>query len=390
MYDSSHPKAPAADVAVIGAGAIGLSIAWRACRRGLRVVVLERDTAGAGASHVAAGMLAPIAEAIAAEQPLLELGLASARDYPQFVAELCAESELAEVGYTRCGTLLVARDADEAAALEREFKLRQGFGLKVERLRPSQARALEPGLAPALRMALDVPDDHAIDPRVLIPALCVAIERAGGEVRARARVMGVATTGGRVSGVIFEDGSELAAGAVVVATGSWTRELEGIPAGARVPVSPIKGQILRLHDPAGPGLLTRVVRIGPSYVVPRGDGRYVIGATSEERGFDTTVTAGACFELLRDATELVPGVSEFVVDEFSAGLRPATPDNLPAIGRSAVGGLHWAVGHRRGGILLAPVTAELVCSSLLGEDCGPLAAAFAPARFRHATAESMA
>ncbi|MGO9882594.1 MAG: NAD(P)/FAD-dependent oxidoreductase, partial [Solirubrobacteraceae bacterium] len=187
MYDSSHPKAPAADVAVIGAGAIGLSIAWRACRRGLRVVVLERDTAGAGASHVAAGMLAPIAEAIAAEQPLLELGLASARDYPQFVAELCAESELAEVGYTRCGTLLVARDADEAAALEREFKLRQGFGLKVERLRPSQARALEPGLAPALRMALDVPDDHAIDPRVLIPALCVAIERAGGEVRARAR-----------------------------------------------------------------------------------------------------------------------------------------------------------------------------------------------------------
>jgi glycine oxidase len=388
VFDLSHPKAPAPDVAVIGAGAIGLSIAWRACRRGLRVVVLERDTAGAGASHVAAGMLAPIAEAIAAEQPLLELGLASAREYPRFVSELCAEAELADVGYTPCGTLLVARDADEAEALEREFELRQRFGLSVERLRPSEARALEPGLAPALRLALDVADDHAIDPRVLIPALCVAIERAGGEVRPRTRVSGIATTGGRVSGVILEDGSELPASAVVIAAGSWADQLEGIA--ARVPVRPVKGQILRLHDPAGAGLLTRVIRIGPSYVVPRGDGRYVIGATSEERGFDTTVTGGAAFELLRDATELVPGVSEFVLDEFSAGLRPATPDNLPAIGRGSVDGLHWAVGHRRGGILLAPATAEMVCSSLLGEVAGPLAAPFAPARFEHASAESVA
>jgi glycine oxidase len=388
VFDLSHPKAPAADVAVIGAGAIGLSIAWRACRRGLRVVVLERDTAGTGASHVAAGMLAPVAEVLAVERPLLELGLASARNYPRFVSELCAEAELADVGYTRCGTLLVARDADEAEALEREFELRRRFGLDVERLRPSQARALEPGLAPALRLALEATDDHAIDPRVLIPALCVAIERAGGEVRWHTRASGVASAGGRVSGVILEDGSELTASAVVVAAGSWADQLEGIA--VRVPVRPVKGQILRLHDPAGPGLLTRVIRMGPSYVVPRGDGRYVIGATSEERGFDTTVTAGAAFELLRDATELVPGVSELVLDEFSAGLRPATPDNLPAIGRGAVEGLHWAVGHRRGGILLAPVTAEMVCSSLLGEDAGPLAAAFAPARFEHAAAESLA
>jgi glycine oxidase len=389
VFDPSHSKAPAAaDVAVIGAGVIGLSIAWRACRRGLRVIVLERATAGAGASNVAAGMLAPIAEVIAAEQPLLELGLASAREYPRFVSELCDEAGLADVGYTRCGTLLVARDADEAEALEREFELRQRFGLNVERLRPSQARTLEPGLAPALRLALDVSDDHAIDPRVLIPALCVAIERAGGEVRPRTPVAGLATGGGRVSGVIFEDGSQLAASAIVIAAGSWADQLQGIA--AHVPVSPIKGQIMRLHDPAGPGLLTRVIRMGSSYVVPRGDGRYVLGATSEERGFDTTVTAGAGFELLRDATELVPGVSELILDEFSAGLRPATPDNLPAIGRGGLGGLHWAVGHRRGGILLAPVTAEMVCKSLLGEDLGPSAAAFAPGRFEHATAESLA
>ena len=389
MSDSSHSKPPAVDLAVVGAGSIGLAIAWRACVRGLRVVVLERDTAGAGASHVAAGMLAPVAEAAASEHPLLELGCASARDYPGFVSELCAASQLAEIGYARCGTLMVARDDDEAQALEREFELRRRFGLDVERLRPSQARALEPGLSPALRLALSVGDDHAIDPRVLIPALCVAIERAGGEVRPRTPVRGVATTAGRVSGVVLEDGAELAAAAVVIAAGSWTDELEGIPAGAQIPIRPVKGQIMRLHDPAGPGLLGRVIRMGPTYLVPRGDGRYVIGATQEERGFDTTVTAGAAFELLRDAAELVPGVSELVLDEFSAGLRPATPDNLPVIGPSAVQGLHWAVGHRRGGILLAPITAEIVCSSLLGEDPGPLAGRFAPARYEHTVAENV-
>jgi glycine oxidase len=387
VSDSSQRKV---DLAIIGAGSIGLTIAWRACTRGLRVAVLERETAGAGASHVAAGMLAPVAEAAASEQPLLELGMASARGYPQFVSGLCAAAELADVGYTRCGTLLVARDDDEAQALERELELRQRFDLSVERLRASQARALEPGLSPALRLALNVADDHAIDPRVLIPALCVAIERAGGEIRHRTPVAGLATTGGRVSGVVLEDGTELAAAAVVIAAGSWAGELEGIPTRARIPVRPVKGQILRLHDSAGPGLLGRVIRMGPSYMVPRGDGRYVIGATQEERGFDTTVTAGAAFDLLRDATELVPGVSELILDEFSAGLRPATPDNLPVIGSSEVQGLHWAVGHRRGGILLAPVTAEIVCSVLLGEDPGPLAAAFAPARYEQATAESVA
>src|SRR6201999_1733544 len=151
-----------------------------------------------------------------------------------------------------------------------------------------------------------------------------------------------------------------------------------------VPLRPVKGQIMRLHDPAGPGLLQRVIRMGSSYITPRGDGRYVIGATSEERGFDTTVTAGAAFELLRDASELVPGISEWVLDELTAGLRPATPDNLPAIGpASDVDGLWWAVGHRRGGILLSPVTAELIVDSLMGEldPTEEAAVAVDPARF---------
>jgi glycine oxidase len=377
-----------ADVVVIGGGVIGLSIAWRAGQRGLRAVVLERDAAGHGTSHFAAGMLAPVAEVTPGEEPLLELGLRSARLYPRFIAELVDAADVESVGHTTAGTLLVARDADEAEALERELGLRQRYGLPVERLRASEARQREPGLAPALRLALDVPGDHAVDPRMLVPALAAAVAAAGGEVREHAAVAGVAITGGRIQGVVLQDGSTVRAAQVVIAAGVWSPQLSGLPEADRIPVRPIKGQIMRLHDPAGPGLLRRVIRMGPTYITPRGDGRYVLGATSEERGFDSTVTAGAAFELLRDATELVPGVSELVIDEFRAGLRPGTLDNLPVIGPGSVEGLQWATGHRRGGILLAPVTAELVAGALVGEALPGEVSAFAPGRFAAAPAGS--
>ena len=164
---SPQHNSQAVDVVVIGAGAIGLAVAWLAAERGLRVTVLERGEAGRGTSHVAAGMLAPIAEVAPAEEPLLELGLRSARAYPEFARRLAVAARMTTVGYTPCGTLLVARDGDEAQALEREFELRLRYGLEVKRMRPSEARRLEPGLAPALRLALDVPEDHAIDPRAL-------------------------------------------------------------------------------------------------------------------------------------------------------------------------------------------------------------------------------
>jgi glycine oxidase len=184
-----------------------------------------------------------------------------------------------------------------------------------------------------------------------------------------------------VNGVRVTNGELIGAERVVVAAGAWAGSLEGIPEHARVPIHPVKGQILRLHDPAGPGLVSHVVRFGAGYVVPRGDGRYVLGATMEERGFDTDVTAGAVFELLRDAIELVPGVSELVVDELSAGLRPATPDNAPAIGPGVLEGLVWAVGHHRNGILLTPITAEIVAAVLAGDELPELGAAFSPDRF---------
>ncbi len=159
-----------------------------------------------------------------------------------------------------------------------------------------------------------------------------------------ARVVAVSAQNERVTGVRLADGTDVTADNVVVAAGPWSSALDGIPAGASIPVHPIKGQILRLHDPAGPGLLTRVLRMTGGYLVPRGDGRYVLGATMEERGFDTTVTAGGAFELLRNAFELLPSVTELVIDELSAGLRPATPDNAPAIGPGSIAGP--ALGHR--------------------------------------------
>jgi glycine oxidase len=369
------------DVAVVGAGVIGLGVAWRAAQRGLKVIVLERGAEPAReTSSVAAGMLAPISEALATEVPLMRLGLASVGLYPDFVDELHHATGM-DTGYLRCGTLLAARDGDEAEALGRELVLRERFGLAVHRLRASEARRLEPALAPTLRLALEIPDDHAIDPRKLTAALARALTDAGGELRLGASVAEVEAAGERVTGVRLADGERVAAEQVVVAAGPWSSSLDGIPTGASIPVHPVKGQILRLHDPAGPGLLTRVVRFTGGYLLPRGDGRYVLGATMEERGFDTTVTAGAVFELLRDASELLPSVTELVIDELSAGLRPATPDNAPAIGPGAVPGLHWATGHFRHGMLLTPSTAQIAAAGLAGDDPGELAADFAPTRF---------
>ena len=291
--------------------------------------------------------------------------------------DFCAE--LAEApaipGLRATGTLVVARDADEAAALDRLIAFRETLGLRVERLRPSQARRAEPALAPTVRLALDVAGDHSIDPRRLVAAL-----RRGRRACAAAAPTALRAEDDRVTGVELEDGSLVAAGAVVVAGGVHRRG-SACPRRARVPVRPVKGQVLRLRDPRGAGLVTRVIRGEQAYLVPRGDGRYVLGATMEERGWDTAATAGGVYELIRDMSELVPGVLELEIEELVAGLRPATPDNLPAIGRGALEGLIWATGHHRNGILLTPVTAELVAGLLTGEALPEWARPADPARF---------
>jgi glycine oxidase len=378
---------PTTDVVVIGGGVIGLAVAWRAAQRGRSVSVLERGEFGGGASHVAAGMLAPVTEADPGELALLELGLRSARAWPAFAAELADASGI-DPGLRRCGALVVARDRDEAEALDRELMLRQELGLAVERLLPSAARRLEPALAPTTRLALAVPGDHATNPRATVTALAEAGRRVGVVMYTGRRVEQMLWRGAKIAGVRCDDGSVVATERVVVAAGAWSGTLAGLPDGAMFPLRPVKGQIMRLRDPQGPGMLERIVRFEGGYLVPRGDGRYVLGATTEERGFDTTVTAGGLYELLRDAGELVPGVHELIVDEISAGLRPATPDNAPVLGGAdGVEGLVWATGHHRNGILLTPVTAEIVADALDGIDAPR---AFRAERFAGAAAQGAA
>lgn len=375
---SVPPSTP--DVIVIGAGLIGLGIAWQALRGGASVLVLERDRRGgsSGTSSQAAGMLAPASEADPGELPLLELSVASARQYPGFIEALRSDSPLPS-GYLGCGTLRVARDRGEAQELERALALRERLGVPGRRLRGSEARALEPSLAPTLRLGAEFPQDHAVDPRALSAALADAVRRRGGMIREGARITRIVGAAGRAQGVELEDGEQLRGGQVVVAAGVWSGEIEGVS--DELPLRPVKGQILRLRDPAGPGLLTRVLRLERAYVVPRGDGRYVLGATMEERGFDQTVTAGAVWELLREAGEVLPGSGEWIIDELTAGLRPGTPDNAPIIGHGRLKGLLWAVGHYRNGVLLTPVTAQLVASLLAGEAPAHDLASFSPTRF---------
>jgi glycine oxidase len=356
----THSTTKSFDVAVAGGGVIGLAVAWRAAQAGADVVVLDERRDGA-AWPVSAGMLAPVAEAEFGHDELLALGLASAQRWPAFADELAAVSGR-DPGYRRCGTLVVARDRDEAEALERELDYRSQRELPVQRLLPTEARRREPALGTRVRLALDVPGDHAVDPRALRAALAEALRREGGELR---------------EGEPVEDLHQLRAlGArVVVATGAWAGALAGVP------IRPVKGQILRLRDPACPGLLDRVVRLAESYVVPRGDGRYVLGATVEERGFDVALTAGGVFELLRDAYEVVPGLAELELEEASVGLRPATPDNGPLLGPGPDDDVVLAAGHYRNGILLTPITAETIAAILDGHEPPPVARPFRPDRF---------
>jgi glycine oxidase len=323
------PTTSTPDLAVVGGGVIGLAIADRARRAGMSVALHERGTLGEGASHVAAGMLAPVSEAEVGHGGLIADGLAAAAAWPAYAAEL-------GVALHTAGTLHVARDRDEAEVLDRELAFRQRCGLRVERLLPSAARRLEPALAPTVRLALRIPDDHAVDPREVVAALAARVREAGVTVHEHAPVTALDAVPGAT---------------VVLAAGAWSGQLLG-----DLPVRPVKGQILRLRDPSGPGLLDHVLRFAGGYLVPRGDGRYVLGATVEERGFDQTVTAGGVYELLRDATELVPGISELVIEETAAGLRPATPGELPLLERR--GRVLVATGHFRNGVLLAPHAAQ--------------------------------
>jgi glycine oxidase len=353
------------DVLVVGGGVIGLSCAWRAAQRGARVAVLERGEPGCGATRVAAGMLAPVGELSFGEPELLELTLAAARLYPEFVAEL--EAATGETtGYERLGALHVALDRDEAAQLRRVHELQRSLELEAEWLPPRRCRELEPGLTPSFHGGVFAPGEAAVDPRALTGVLAAALRAEGGEVRAGAEVVDGIFEGERLAGVRTAAGEELRAESVVLAGGAWSGAMEWLPEDARPPVRPVKGQVLELRSRSEEPVGRHILASERVYLVPRADGRLVVGATVEEMGFDTAVTAGGVHELLREAYRLLPDVAEMELVDAIAGLRPGTPSNLPIVAPGAVEGLILATGHYRNGILLAPLAAEAVAELLSG------------------------
>ena len=371
-------------VIIVGGGVIGLSIGWQLAKAGCGVSIYERDYAGRSASWSAAGMLAPLAEVHFEEKALLQLGSLSLQMYPEWVETLESDSRTS-VGYRTEGTLIVGIERDDARELEHVYESQQFLNLPCKWLSGGEAREIEPLLSPKVTAAISSPSDHQVDNRLMVDALIAAYQRAGGSLYENTPVEKVEIRDAKASGV-WVDGVLEQGDVIVLAAGCWSNEIEGLPAVVKPPLRPIKGQILALQMEAGV-ILEKVIRTTRAkyptdvYLVPKDDGRLVIGATCEEMGFDTRLTAGGLFELLRGAWEAVPGVYDLPVIETWTGLRPGSRDNAPILGETAVENLVMATGHYRNGILLAPVTAREITSLVLTGQTSEVIAPFQLSRF---------
>ncbi|HWD83189.1 MAG TPA: glycine oxidase ThiO [Kribbella sp.] len=373
------------EVVVVGGGLIGLATAWRLAVDGIQVTICD-PTPGAQTSNVAAGMLAPVTEVEFGEDDLLALNLASVDAWPAFAAEL-EELTGQPAGLHQTGTLSVAYDADDMAMLRRVADYQRRLGLEVEDLSGRDARKREPMLATGVSGGVWVPGDHSVDNRQAVATLLRAVELSGVEL-IRRRVTRVLTSGTTAAGVLLDNGETLQAGQIVAAAGPWSAQLDGIPEELRPPVRPVKGEVLRLRVPEAyrPALrhTVRATARGFSvYLVPRPSGELVVGATSTELGYDTRVLAGGVFNLLRDARTVLPVTDELEFVEAIAGLRPATPDNAPVLGPSGLDRLLWATGHYRNGVLLTPVTAQVLADTVRTGTLPKLAEPFLVSRFGH-------
>jgi glycine oxidase len=382
-------------VAVIGGGAIGLAVAWRLAQRGAKVTVFDKDAAGSGATHAAAGMLAACAEAEPGEENLVALNRASQLLWPAFTEELEKAAGMS-IGLRTEGTLVLALTADDQARLKHLLTFQNSLGLPLEWISATEVRRREPHLAPTIAGAIWSAEDHQVDNRALAAALHRAALASGVTVREHAAVDQVIAEQGRITGVrVREERSlhtgEMAGGVVptdvvVVAAGAWSRGIGGLPPDMRPPVRPVKGQMLSLHmDPKAP-LLNHVLWAPGAYLVPRWDGRLLIGATVEEKGFDTTLTAGGQLALLEAAWRAVPAIEELAIDEMWVGFRPGSRDDAPIIGHAPLPGLVYATGHYRNGILLTPITAKAVADLILDGAVDPLVQPFGLERFAPAMA----
>jgi glycine oxidase len=368
------------DVVIVGAGVIGLACAWRAAQAGMTVRVIERSEPGSGASGVAAGMLAPVGEATWGEEELLDAALASHGMWDEFADEL-AESGRAETSLLKSGALHVALDADEAGELRRRFDLMSSLGLEAEWLTGRECRSLEPGLGPSVFAGVQAPHESGVDPVAIVSALRRACGSEGVEIVTGMPVSGALLDGDAIRGVVTEDGAAHPADSTILAAGAWSGSVPWLPASALPRVRPVKGQILTLRGSASDQVAARIVVSERVYLVPRSDGRLIAGATVEEMGFDTRVTAGGVFELLREAYRALPDTGELELERVVAGLRPGTPDNAPIVGAGGLEGLIVATGHFRNGILLAPLTAAGIVALLRGEAPPPELRVADPARF---------
>ncbi len=357
------------DVAIAGAGVIGLSIAWRLALRGLSVAVFERATAGDGASLAAAGMLAAAAEHEPGCHDLLALALESQRQWPQFCAGLEAQSGHT-IDFREDGTLVVALGRDEVERLRFRHDLHKRCGLTTRWLGGPDVRAREPALRPSVAAGLHCAGDHQVDPRRVMAALRAACLKAGVQLFEHCAVTGVDLEGGSACGLITAHGG-CRASAVVLTAGAWTGDL--VPPGLKVPVRPLKGQSLALRATPDTGTLATIVWTEQIYMAPKSDGRLIIGATVEERGFDETITAGGVYALLEGARRAFPAIEEMPIDAIWTSFRPSSIDDAPILGTTPVDGLVLATGHHRNGYLLAPVTAFAI-ESLIADGALPAVA----------------
>ncbi len=363
------------DVAIAGGGLIGGAIAFELAREGLRVAVLDRQEPGREASWAGAGILSPAPEH-QGMIPLVPLGKASLALYPRFVAEI--EEKSGELtGFRPKGTLevLFARDAREE--LSTLVALHRGLGLACDPIHVDEARELEPALSEEVQATALRPNEASVDNRALTQAVLEAARRSGAEFFAGESVKSIWREGGRCTGVITA-GRKIAAARTVIAAGCYSGQIDGVQAYA--PVRPARGQMVALRSPAVK--IERVLWSERIYLVPRNDGRVLAGATLEYAGFQKAVTAEGVHSLLEAAFELVPALRGAEIVETWAGLRPDSPDHLPILGPTDMDGVLMATGHFRSGILLAPVTAQLVREWILGKPVSFETDRFSPLRFR--------
>jgi len=368
---------------------IGLGIAWRLAQAGCTVSVYDRGEAGHGASWAAAGMLAAAVETEPGEEPLLPLALESQHLWPDFARELEAASGIS-VEYRGEGTMVLALNRDDAEQLRHSYDFQRRLGLDLEWLNAAEARRREPHLKPAIAAAVLSRGDHQVDNRCLGRALAAGVRKAGAALHEHCLVREIVVSGGRTAGVVTDHGRE-DADMVVLAAGAWSREIGGLAPAALPPVRPIKGQMLALQmDPAAP-LLRHVVWLPRGgYLVPRNDGRLIVGGTVEERGFDATITAGGLFALIEGAWRALPAIEELPIVETWVGFRPGSRDDAPMLGPGVLDGLVIATGHHRNGILLTPVTAAVVSDFILSGRLPEMARPFSPARFATSPARQRA